>query len=667
MIGVLGVLKNRSSCIHARGLLGISSTNESDLWGISQGKIVKDIKFHGFLRKQIPVLMVLSLFPGLGYLFLGWLYHIPDRAVVWYALIVLVSLWGYKLYRDFSPDEMSVRKRDQWYRELTYFYYVFFALWTLIFVFYAGETVNNLHYIAIFTQIGASVVASTLLSSDRRLFAPIILILMVPLTIYFLGINEWYGYVLAIFSLIFTWVLFYSARSSYTLLLKTEYQATHDHLTGLYNRRYFISALQQMMNSLKSTKQSSYLLLIDLDHFKTINDSLGHDVGDKLLQQVSERLGSRMPLQAVLARLGGDEFIIAGPEFDSLSKCQEQALKLSNSIISALKDTYVVDRHHLYISSSIGVSMITSGSGNANHYIKEADIAMYEVKAKGRDGVFLFDKEMAGRVEEHLEIERMLHFALQKEEMELHYQPKLDKYQKVVGAEALVRWNNNKLGYIPPMEFIPIAEQTGIIIELGNFIIESSFKTLRDLHDQGIELDQFSINISMRQFYHHQFVKEVGRLVHSYLDDVLCSKIIFELTETIVAEDIGKVVRIMEELRKLGIRFSMDDFGTGYSSLSYLKQLPIDEIKIDRSFVRELGEYEGDQAMIVTILKMAKIFGLRVVAEGVETAPQLEFLKQFDCNYYQGYYFSKPLPKAELEKYIEINRRSGSSADADNQ
>ena len=611
--------------------------------------------------------MVLSLFPGLGYLFLGWLNHIPGRAVLWYTLIVLVSLWGYKLYKAFSPEEMSVRKRDKWYRELTYFYYVFFSLWTLIFVLYVGENAHNLHYITIFTQIGASVVASTLLSSDRRLFAPIILILMVPLTIYFLGVNEWYGYVLAIFSLILTWVLFYSARSSYVLLLKTEYQATHDHLTGLFNRRYFISALQQMMNSLKGTRQSSYLLLIDLDHFKTINDSLGHDVGDKLLQEVSARLRSCMPEQAVLARLGGDEFIIAGPEFDTSSEGQKQALKLANRIISSLKDTYIVDRHHLYISSSIGVSMIASGSGNANHFIKEADIAMYEVKAKGRDGVFLFDKEMAERVEGHLEIERMLHFALQKEEVELHYQPKLDKNHNVVGAEVLVRWNNNKLGYIPPMEFIPIAEQTGIIIELGNFIIESAFKTLRDLHDRGVKLDQFSINISMRQFYHRQFVNEVRRLVHQYLDDELCSKIIFELTETIVAEDIGKVVTIMEELRSLGIRFSMDDFGTGYSSLSYLKQLPINEIKIDRSFVRELGEYEGDQAMIVTILKMAKIFGLRVVAEGVETAPQFEFLKQFDCNYYQGYYFSKPLPKAELEKYIEINRRSGSSADADNQ
>lgn len=615
---------------------------------------MKDIKFHGFLRKQIPILMVLSLLPGLGYIFLGWVHDIYVRAIIWYFMIVLVSIWGYRLYRAFSPDEMGIKKRDKWYRELTYFYYVFFALWTLIFIFYVREDAYNLHYIAIFTQIGASVVASALLSSDRKLFAPIILILMVPLTIYFLGINEWFGYILAVFSLIFTWVLFYSANSSFSLLLKTEYQATHDHLTGLYNRRYFINLLQQMMSSLKGTRQSSYLLLIDLDHFKTINDSLGHDIGDKLLREVSYRLNMCLPGQGVLARLGGDEFIIAGPEFDDYELCQEEAIRLSSRIISSLKDTYIIDRHHLYISSSIGISMITSASSNANHFIKEADIAMYEVKAKGRDGVFLFDKEMADRVESHLEIERMLHFALQKNEIELHFQARVDKSSNIIGAEALVRWNNNKLGDISPIDFIPIAEQTGIIIELGEFIIESSFKTLHEWYKRGIVLDQFSINISMRQFFHHQFIDEVRRLASDYLDDELCSKIIFELTETIVAEDINRVVVIMQELGKLGIRFSMDDFGTGYSSLSYLKQLPIDEIKIDRSFVKELDRYEGDQAMIITILKMAKIFGLHVVAEGVETADQLEFLQQFDCDYFQGYYFSKPLPKAEFEKYISV-------------
>jgi diguanylate cyclase (GGDEF)-like protein len=433
--------------------------------------------------------------------------------------------------------------------------------------------------------------------------------------------------------------------------MKTEYQATHDHLTGLFNRRYFINTLQQIMNSLKGEDQYSYLLLIDLDHFKTINDSLGHDVGDQLLQEVTARLKLCLSSQDVLARLGGDEFIIAGHEIDEYEKTRDKALVISRRIINSLKDSYVIDRHHLYISASIGVSLISSASNDANRFIKEADIAMYEVKARGRDDVFLFDQEMSKRVEGNLELERMLHFALEKNEILLHYQPQLNNDQKIIGAEALVRWKNHKLGLIPPNDFIPIAEQTGLIIDLGGHIIETAFRTLRAWSQKGIKLEQFSINISMRQFFHYKFIDEVQRLADQYLEGNLSSKIIFELTETIVAEDIHKVVAIIQGLKKLGIRFSMDDFGTGYSSLSYLKQLPIDEIKIDQSFVSELNEYEGDQAMIITILKMANIFGLKVVAEGVESDDQYQFLKQFQCDYYQGYHFSRPLDERDFEKF----------------
>lgn len=594
--------------------------------------------------------MGLSLFPGLGYIFLGWIYDVHIRAFIWYGLIILVSFWGNRLYKSYASEEMTSKAKDSWYTELTYFYYSFFSLWTLIFLLYVNEDENNLHYIAIFTQIGASVVASTLLSSDRRLFVPTILVLMIPLIIYFLIVNQWYGYVLAIFSSIFTWVLFYSANSSFKLLMTTEYQATHDHLTGLYNRRYFIKALQQMMNALRGTDRYSYLLLIDLDHFKTINDSLGHDVGDQLLQEVTARLKACLPNRDVLARLGGDEFIISGYKADTYAESKDLALSLSKQIINSLKESYIIDRHHLYISSSIGVSLISSSSSDANRFIKEADIAMYEVKAKGRDDVILFDQEMSDRVESHLELERMLHFALEKDEIILHFQPQFDNDQNIIGAEALVRWNNPKLGFISPAIFIPIAEQTGLIIDLGSFIIETAFRTLSDWHQKGIKLKQFSINISMRQFFHYGFIDEVKKLASQYLDPQLNKTIVFELTETIVAEDIQKVVAIIHELKKLGMRFSMDDFGTGYSSLSYLKQLPIDEIKIDRSFVNELNEYEGDQAMIITILKMADIFGLSVVAEGVETEDQFQFLQQFQCNYYQGYYFSKPLSNSDFNK-----------------
>jgi EAL domain-containing protein (putative c-di-GMP-specific phosphodiesterase class I) len=278
---------------------------------------------------------------------------------------------------------------------------------------------------------------------------------------------------------------------------------------------------------------------------------------------------------------------------------------------------------------------------------------MYEVKATGRDAVFIFNEEMSQRVESHLQIERLLHFAIKKNEIALHFQPQLNQQKRVIGAETLVRWNNSQLGEVSPADFIPIAEQTGLIIELGEHILKESFKTLSDWNGRGIVLQQFSINISMRQFMHTGFVDDIKRLIHNHLDANLIHKIIFEITETIVAEDIHKVIAIMHQLHALGIRFSMDDFGTGYSSLSYLQQLPIDEIKIDRAFVSELHQQqdENDQAMLKTILNMARIFKLTTVAEGVETEEQFQILKNQQCPLFQGFYFSKALPSEAFEKF----------------
>lgn len=612
---------------------------------------MKDKRFYDFLHRQIPVFIALSLFPGLGYLFLSWLSGVFTPALVWYLLVIAASGWGYRLYRDFDFDTMSETRRDRWYRQCSWFFYAFFLLWALIFLLYVGQDAYKLHYIAIFTEIGASVVASSLLASDRRLYRPTILILMVPLIIYFLLIGEWYGYVLTVFAATLTWVLLYAANSSHQLLMQANHQASHDALTALYNRQYFIEHLQKRMNTLGERGEFAYLLLIDLDHFKTVNDSLGHDVGDQLLQRVVSRIQENLPQECVLARLGGDEFIITGGRFTDPGACERAALDVSGQLVARLKETYVVDQHHLYISASIGVSIISGRSANANRFIKEADIAMYEVKAKGRDGVFMFNEEMAERVERHLEIERLLHFALANDEVTLHYQPQVDREGRIIGAESLARWNNPTLGFVPPARFIPIAEQTGLIVELGNHILETGFRTLRDWRDAGIELDQFSINISMRQFTHHHFVEQVEDLAQRYLDEELRRKLMFEITESIVAEDITRVIQIMNRLKGSGIRFSMDDFGTGYSSLSYLNRLPLDEIKIDRAFVSALDQDEGDRAMVTTILNMANILKLKIVAEGVETAEQLDFLLQHGCPAFQGYYYSRPLPKAQFADY----------------
>ena len=435
-------------------------------------KLMRDKRFYVFLHRQIPVFIVLSLFPGLGYLFLGWLNNIFVPAFVWYLFVVAASIWGVFLYRGFDFDALSENKRDQWYRQCFWFFQAFFILWACIFLIYVRQDVYKLHYIAIFTEIGASVVASSLLSSDRRLYRLTIFILMVPLVIYFLLIGEWYGYVLSIFACTLTWVLLYAANSTNQLLMQANHQATHDFLTGLHNRQYFIDHLQRRMNSLNESGEFSFLLLIDLDHFKTVNDSLGHDVGDRLLQSVVSRLQQYVPKGFVIARLGGDEFIITGTSFADREICERSALEMAEILIARLKETYVIDQHHLYISASVGVSIIRGISVNANRFIKEADIAMYEVKAKGRDGVFMFNEEMSSRVEKNLEIERLLHFALENDEITLHYQPQLNRDERIIGAEALARWSSPALGAISPVQFIAIAEQTGLIVELGKYILE---------------------------------------------------------------------------------------------------------------------------------------------------------------------------------------------------
>jgi diguanylate cyclase (GGDEF)-like protein len=451
-------------------------------------------------------------------------------------------------------------------------------------------------------------------------------------------------------------------------LEKSNFQASHDHLTGLYNRRYFINYLEQKVENINYSQNVSFMMLIDLDRFKTINDSLGHDVGDKLLKVVASRIEHCIGTDQILARLGGDEFVIVSQEFVSKEEAYDGAVLLANTLLSKLKETYIIDLHHLYISASIGIEIIEKGALSANRLIKEADIAMYEVKVQGRDGVVIFNELLAKRIESHLQIERNLHFALQNNEITLVYQPQLNAEESVIGCEVLARWNNNTLGEISPDKFIPIAEQTGLIIEMGTFILEKSFITFASWAKKGIVLEQFSINISVRQLFHSSFIEEVEKLTIKYLTPELSGKLVFEITETVLVEDIEKVVAIMKSLTRLRINFSMDDFGTGYSSLSYLRAMPISELKIDQSFVANLGKESVDQTVVITILDMAKIFKLNVVAEGVETAEQLSFLHQNGCHIFQGYYFSKPLSYEDFEDFYlaKITRKSDSKLNSRN-
>ena len=615
--------------------------------------------FYLYMQKQIVLLMLINLLLGAVYVFTCWMNDVLFMALAWYCVVNVVCLWGWSLYLELDIVNMTFYDLNKWYKKVRYFIYIVFGLWSIIFILYAQETEPNLHYIIIFFQLLMAVIVSTFLGSDKKLFMPSLLILMIPLVGYFYMLDVWYGYFLAIATISLFAVLLYAANQSYTSIQQIYYEAQTDSLTGLYNRRFFLVHLDTLINTLKNDKQYGYILLIDLDYFKTINDSVGHKVGDALLIQVGERITQMCGDTHIAARLGGDEFIIVGEEYDTKEIAAEHAQVFADRLRNKLKKTYIVEQHHLYLSASIGINLLGHLNRNASDVIKEADIAMSVLKDTERDGVIFFSNDLQARVDKKLEIERRLRFSIENNEIFLNYQPQFSGEKKITGVEVLVRWENRLLGRISPVEFIEIAERIGFIVELGNYILEESFKTLKEWEKKDIELENFSINISVKQFLHPTFLEDVHKLCQKYLTRHNRNKIMFEVTETLFAGDIDKIVKIMSTLKEWGISLSMDDFGTGYSSLSTLKNLPVDELKIDQLFVSRIGHDFSDEMMLVLILSMQTIFNVDIVAEGIETEAQYNFLIENGCNIFQGYYFSKPLSKKEFEtKYHQLHLES---------
>ena len=617
---------------------------------------MKQQKYYIFLQKQILLMIGLTLIPGLVYVGLGLVFDVLLPALLWYGLLLIISLYGWSVYKDFSARRMSEEELEGWYNRLKMFMYLIFAAWLMVFLLYVDCQKHDMYYIAIFTQIGASVVASALLVSDKKLFVPILLMMMLPLALYFLLIHTWYGYILAIFSLVLLSVLLYAANNTYKLIQKNYYHAQHDALTGLFNRRYFMEYMEALNEELEMNNKVAYIFLIDLDHFKTINDSLGHDVGDKLLKEVAKRIALYAKGTHMAARLGGDEFMIVSKALGKEESDIARAEHFAGGMLDVVRKPYVIDHHHLYISASIGVHQLNPLSLFGGNFIREVDIAMYEAKAQGRDGIIVFNKALEERVERHLAIEQKLHQAIKEKKISVYYQPQFDKHEALIGCESLIRWSDEELGVLSPSEFVPIAEKTGLILELGSYVLNQTLETLNHWCEKGNRLKSFSINISMRQLLSDKFIDEVESLVERYVKKrEHHPKIYFEITEHVFAEDMKKVILTMNRLKKLGISFSIDDFGTGYSSLSYLSVLPIDEVKIDKSFVDRLNDSDNDKKMISTIIAIAKNFNLNIVAEGIETFEQLVVLAQNECDVFQGFYFEEALSQASFEeKYFSL-------------
>jgi diguanylate cyclase (GGDEF)-like protein len=423
-------------------------------------------------------------------------------------------------------------------------------------------------------------------------------------------------------------------------------QALVDELTQLPNRRMLFTQLDQEISRSRRHGYFGALLFLDLDNFKNVNDSLGHALGDRLLTQVAARITLRLRKEDMAVRLGGDEFVLLLSEIGRQSSTAlHNAQRIATEIQGLFKDPFQVNGHTLHVTASIGIVLFPLDESGPGDLLQRADVAMYRAKEEGRDRFRFFQPAMQEALDHRLQTEKGLRRALEQGQLTLHYQPQVDSRGHMIGAEALVRWQDPERGTISPVEFIGIAEETGLIYQLGDQVLCMACEHILEL-SRSTPL-AISVNISPKQFHEPGFVERVKEIIRQYgIDPRLLH---LEITESTVMDDIDQTIERMESIRSLGVSFAIDDFGTGQSSLAHLKRLPIETLKIDRSFVDDIAQASNDAILVETIIIMARHMGLETIAEGVETHEALTFLKQKGCNHFQGYLFSRPVPFHQLQ------------------
>ncbi len=424
--------------------------------------------------------------------------------------------------------------------------------------------------------------------------------------------------------------------------------AFYDQLTQLPNRQYFGERLGQMLAEVLKDEWYGALLLIDLDNFKTINDTLGHSMGDTLLQSVAQRLSLNIRGGDMVARLGGDEFVVVFPNLHrQIGVAREQARLRCEQILAELGKTYRLDGNTMLVTCSLGATFFRKDAV-VDGLVKEADIALYQAKKAGRNTMAFFEPEMQQALQMRVTLETELRQALESRQFRLHYQIQVDDQKRPVGAEALIRWVHPERGIVPPAQFISMAEEIGLIQPIGKMVLEMACKQLVAWKTYpAINRLVLAVNVSSAQLHQSDFVHHVKDLLQQYA--VWPGQLKLELTESALLADMENVILVMQELRQIGVRFSLDDFGTGYSSLQYLKRLPIDQLKIDKSFVQDIQTEENDRTIVRTIIAMAQALNLEVIAEGVETKEQRNLLREYGCHHYQGYLFDRPQPADKFQ------------------
>jgi len=442
-----------------------------------------------------------------------------------------------------------------------------------------------------------------------------------------------------------------SKKQAETVAKRMEYHAHHDDLTGLPNRTLLKDRIHTELAHARRQQSMMALLFLDLDRFKVINDSLGHGIGDQLLRVISRRLRNCVREEDTVARLGGDEFMILLPRITSSS----DAGRIGRKIIDALVDPISCDGHELHITTSIGISIYPFDSTDVETLVKNADISMYRAKELGRNKVVYYTAEMNAGSRKQLALETNLRKALDRGELKLHYQPMINTtHNTIVGVEALLRWNHPTMGSISPAEFIPVAEDSGLILPIGEWVLETAFKQLGEWHDAGHDALTMAVNLSSVQLSRSGIDISISKaLAKAGIDPGMVE---LEITENVAMRDIHSAIATLNKLKSTGINIAMDDFGTGYSSLGYLRRLPIDTVKIDQSFVRDIPDSKEGTLIAHAIIAMAQSLRLSLIVEGIENVRQLNYFKQQDCEVMQGFLFCKPVAADEILKILNTRR-----------
>ncbi|PLW84000.1 signaling protein [Kineobactrum sediminis] len=589
------------------------------------------------------------------------------RVASWFGcllLMVAARWWDMRAYQR-VPEKRSA---TSWERRAALGAVAAGMVWGSagVVLFAPGDPVSQV--ILAFALAGVTASAISVLSSIRYAVNSFMVLSLVPLMLCFMVEGGRLGWLMVSMILLFLIAMHVSARrlnETITESLRARYdfqeaegwashQARFDDLTQLPNRRYLRECIDRNLARAQRHGIGGALLFLDLDNFKTINDSLGHPVGDHVLQQVAGRLRGRLRAEDIAARLGGDEFVVLLSDLSvNGALADTSARRFAEDLKRVLTDLpYETQEQALFMSASIGITVFPQNGVDIDDLMRQADTAMYDAKASGRNAISSYHGAMHEAASQRLKIDRELRVALRDDQLRLYYQPMVDHGGQVIGVEALVRWLHPERGMVSPAEFIPIAEESGIILELGEWVLRTACTDLvRLIGHFGDATPSISVNLSARQFRLPGLIDTVTAIAAESAAPL--SRLRLEVTEGSLLDNVERAISTMQALRALGVLFSIDDFGTGYSSLAYLKKLPVDTIKIDQSFVLDVLTDNNDAGIVEAILSMARHLGLATIAEGVESVQVRDFLMTRGCNYFQGYYFSRPLTFEHLVAFIE--------------